>query len=410
MLARVNNRTEVESNHLRCEKMKLRVGFLGDVFSVYERSGIYRYAEGILEGLLQSETELILFLSSAKMTKFRMKNIVIADQFNVGKIQDKSNFLPNLAFFARNLKLSSDLNKMVDVVYSPQCRIPDVSYIFNLRIPMITTLHDLHALITKVSLLYKMRYVFRYMSPRILTKSRKIFLAVPTNFVKNQVVRLLGIPSEKVIRIPAAVSPPSWITDIHRKEINKESTLMSNKYGIEEYIMFLARQSNVPTALSLIKLLKTDYNLKTTLIIAGLGIDKAVTENLARNLNLKLKKDVLILGAISEQMKWVLLKEARLFLCLETSTSGFGIPGLEAMSVGTPVVASDTGPTREVLGDGALLAKPNMQYMAKALYDCFTDRKLSERLSHKGLERAKDFHPARIAGHLLKIMSEITSL
>jgi glycosyltransferase involved in cell wall biosynthesis len=235
-------------------------------------------------------------------------------------------------------------------------------------------------------------------------------LAVPTNFVKKQVVNLLGIASEKVIRIPAAVSPPSWVTDIHRGEINKENKPISNKYGIEEYIMFLARQTNVPTALSLIKLLKTDYDLETTLIIAGIGIDKTATENLAKNLNLKLEKDVLILGATSEQLKWTLLKEAKLFLSLETSTSGFGIPGLEAMSVGTPVVASDTGPTREVLGEGALLAKPNLQDMARAIHDCFTDRKLSEQLSHRGLERAKDFHPAKIAAHLLKIMNEIASL
>ena len=383
----------------------LRVAFLGDVFSLYEKAGIYRYADQILQGLLESNVDLTLFLSSARVSKeFERANTVIADYYNVGKVLNKSAFLPNLLFFIRNLKLASDLNKLVDVAYSPQCRIPDVSYLMNLRIPMITTLHDVHAFKTKVPLFYKMQYVFRYTSPKILVNAEKIFLAVPTMYVKNQVIEFLHIPSEKIEVIPSAVSAPSSVFNISKR---RARSMAKDTIGVEDYVLFIARQGNVPMVLSIIKLLNASYHLHVPIVIAGIGIDKVTTKGLVRTLGLE--ESAIVLGAIPESLKWILLRGARLFLSLEEPTSGFGIPQVEAMSVGTPVVASDTGPTSEVIGDGGLLTKYDEKEMAEAIYKCYNDQSIQKKLSRKGFERAKMFQPKNVASCLLKYMEKIMS-
>ena len=383
--------------------MRLKVGFLGDVFSVYDKTGIYRYAEGILQSLLESNVNLTLFLSSAVVSReFETANAIIADYYNVGKVLNKSAFLPNLLFFVRNLKLASDLNKLVDVAYSPQCRIPDVSYLMNLKIPMITTLHDVHAFKTKVPILYKMRYVFRYASPKILVNAEKIFLAVPTMYVKNQVIEFLHIPSEKIEVIPAAVSAPSSVFNISKR---RARSMAEDAIGVEDYVLFIARQGNVPMVLSIIKLLNASYHLHVPIVIAGIGIDKVTTKGLVRTLGLE--ESTIVLGAIPESLKWILLRGARLFLSLEGPTSGFGIPPVEAISVGTPVVASDTGPTAEVVAEGGLLTRYDVKEMAEAVYKCYNDREIWKKLSRKGFERAKAFQPKNVASRLLKYMEEI---
>lgn len=101
------------------------------------------------------------------------------------------------------------------------------------------------------------------------------------------------------------------------------------------------------------------------------------------------------------------LRGARVFISLEKSGSGFGIPQVEAMSVGTPVVASFTGPTREVVGEGGLLTKYNSKEIAKAIYTCCTDQTLRGKLSQNGVARAKIYQPKKVALLLLQYVDKI---
>lgn len=274
----------------------------------------------------------------------------------------------------------------------------------NLKIPIITTLHDVHALISNFPLLYRFKYFFRYASPKIMTRAKKIFLTVPTKYVKTQVVEYLRIPAEKIEVIPAAVNAPSWVFNISKK---RARNMVKEVLGVEDYVLFIARQLEVPMVVSAIELLRTVYHLSIPLVIAGRGIDKATSEKLADMLGLK--ESILVLGAISEHFKWILLRGAKVFISLETSTSGFGIPQIEAICVGTPVVASATGPTKEVIGEGGLLTKYDAGEIANAIYECYNSRTACSELSHRGYERAKIFQPEKVASRLLKYIEKVKS-
>jgi glycosyltransferase involved in cell wall biosynthesis len=81
---------------------------------------------------------------------------------------------------------------------------------------------------------------------------------------------------------------------------------------------------------------------------------------------------------------------------------GFGLPVIESMACGTPVITSDRTSTREIAGSGrAFLVDPcNTEALAQAMASLATDEELRERLSRRGLERAKDFSWAGVAARV----------
>jgi hypothetical protein len=98
--------------------MNVKIGFAGDVFSVYDNTGIRHYAKGMLNGLIEEDVRVLLLLATRKLSReFEAVDTLIADYYNVGKIE-KLDFLRNLRFFGRNVKLSVDLNNLVPDTYN----------------------------------------------------------------------------------------------------------------------------------------------------------------------------------------------------------------------------------------------------------------------------------------------------
>jgi glycosyltransferase involved in cell wall biosynthesis len=87
---------------------------------------------------------------------------------------------------------------------------------------------------------------------------------------------------------------------------------------------------------------------------------------------------------------------------------GFGIPPLEAMACGTPVVASNTSSIPEVVGDAALLFNPyNIRKITEAIYSALTDEQLRNKLIEKGFERVKQFSWENTARETLQVYKEV---
>ena len=87
---------------------------------------------------------------------------------------------------------------------------------------------------------------------------------------------------------------------------------------------------------------------------------------------------------------------------------GFGMPPLEAMACGVPVLASGEASLPEVTGDCAVICDAySVKSIAQGLYRLYSDEKLREELSRKGLERAKGFTWERSAEMLLEVYREL---
>ncbi|MBM5789900.1 glycosyltransferase family 4 protein [Candidatus Parcubacteria bacterium] len=140
-----------------------------------------------------------------------------------------------------------------------------------------------------------------------------------------------------------------------------------------------------------------DEAAKVRLIVAGKsGWKTAETEEAARAINHAWKKEepegvIRFMGGVTEEEKWYLLSRAA-GLVLLSHEEGFGLPVLEAMSVGTPVIVSRGGALEEVAGDSAIMVDPDdTEAVSLALAQCLLVPEGLQSLREDGYRRAKQF-------------------
>ncbi|MFH1187760.1 MAG: glycosyltransferase family 1 protein, partial [bacterium] len=117
----------------------------------------------------------------------------------------------------------------------------------------------------------------------------------------------------------------------------------------------------------------------------------------------KVKDKIKFIGYVSEKDKPALYKLASLFV-FPSFYEGFGLPPLEAMACGTPVITSAAFSLSEVVGDAGLLVDPyDVNELAQAMEMVLSDEKLRERMIEKGLKRSEMFSWEKAAWESLRV-------
>jgi glycosyltransferase involved in cell wall biosynthesis len=120
-----------------------------------------------------------------------------------------------------------------------------------------------------------------------------------------------------------------------------------------------------------------------------------------------LEDSVVFTGYVTEEEKRELLMKAFLFL-YPSFYEGFGIPILEAMACGVPVITGNISALPEVAGDAAILVPPrHWQEISTSMLKLLSDRHLYEKLSHKGLEQAAKFTWEKTAEKTMELFEKI---
>lgn len=161
------------------------------------------------------------------------------------------------------------------------------------------------------------------------------------------------------------------------------------------YVGALEARKNVPALLSAFEALP--HAREFSLVVVGQRAfgSEAVAAHVDRLAAAGL--DVRLLGHLPEAELWAVLAGAAV-LCCPSGAEGFGLPPLEGLALGVPVVASDIAPHREVLGDAALFAAPgDAPALAQALSRALEDGALAGELRRRGPERAASFTWRRCA-------------
>lgn len=199
---------------------------------------------------------------------------------------------------------------------------------------------------------------------------------------KKDLMRLYDVPSEKI----------RAVYEGYEIEHAKASTPDAIKTR-EPYLLFIGRiedRKNIVNIVKAYEILKERYGIKHKLILAGKpGYGYA---EVASEINtVKHRHDIIELGFVSEEKKWELLNGADVFV-FPTLYEGFGIPILEAQSVGCPVVASNNSSIPEVAGNSALLVDPqNPEEIAGDIYEIISNETLKNAIIEKGFENVKSF-------------------
>ncbi len=222
---------------------------------------------------------------------------------------------------------------------------------------------------------------------------------------KQDSIKLLGVPEEKITVIHEAANP------IYRQIPKEEARQrVKEKYKLDkDYILFVSTiepRKNLPGLLQAYRKLRDDYKRDEILALAGSKgwLWEEVYETVDR---LDLEKHVVFLGRVPSGDLLYLYNAARL-LVHPSFYEGFGLPPLEAMTCGTPVIVSNTAALPEVVGDAAMMIDPHdIDGLTVAMWRVLTEEKLRQDLICKGLKRAVKFSWQEAAKQTLELYHKV---
>jgi len=246
--------------------------------------------------------------------------------------------------------------------------------------------------------LYLKRYV-----PRTLRRASRV--VVISDCIKKELHRAYEFPLEKIAVVHPAVDHGAFRPDIPLEA----RAAVRAKYGLGSGYIFslgtLEPRKNFPRLIEAYALLQDEVKKRRPLVIAGgPGWKNAAIQMTVRRLGLEDK--VKFLGYISETDRAPLLREAALF-ALPSLYEGFGMPVLEAMACGTPVVTSARGALPEVGGDAVVYVDPlDTANISQGIQTVLENQALREKLSVGGLSRAAKFQWSASARLLADVFIE----
>ncbi|MBC7333755.1 MAG: glycosyltransferase family 4 protein [Actinobacteria bacterium] len=213
-----------------------------------------------------------------------------------------------------------------------------------------------------------------------------------SNSTKNDIISFFGIEPGKIEVIYEAVD--EVFKKLEQNEIRKE---ILGKYNIKgKYILSVGTiepRKNFPTLIKAFNLVKEKVKEKIKdlkLVIAGRTGWKSEATYEEREKS-PYKEDILFIGRVSDEDLCQLYNQAELFV-YPSIFEGFGLPPLEAMRCGLPVIASDCPSLKEVVGDaGILISSNDFEAISENVIKLLLDNNLREKLKEKSLSQAKKF-------------------
>lgn len=323
---------------------------------------------------------------------------------------DKFNFNE---YLTKNKNIRFIYTKSKPFSITQNCEIPlvlrqykiDIFHTINYDVPLfmflcpkcklISTIHDLipytHKHLHKRSFIKYIYFDFMYnacakLSDKILTVSE---------YSKNEIVKHLNINPNKVEVI--------YNSYIGKDAFQKDKTEFSNPVKLF-FIGSNFEHKNILAVVKAVKLLK-DKGIETTFNIAGLEtvytdvIRKFVAEN-------NLQENVRILGKIPNDKVEELYKTSDIFV-FPSLIEGFGIPLLEAMNYGLPVISSNKTVMPEVIGAAGILIEPTSENFAEKIEYLINNPDSEKELIKKGYERIKYFSQKKFNTCYLNFIEEL---
>lgn len=211
-----------------------------------------------------------------------------------------------------------------------------------------------------------------------------------SEFSKQEIIKYLGIPSEKIAVVPCAVDHSVYNNIIDLDLL----TVIKNKFNIDQdyflYLGTLEPRKNIERLIDAYAALHKRDTLIPKLVIAGKNGWNY--DNVFKKVNdYKINENVIFTGYIKAEEAVTLLKGALAFV-FPSIYEGFGMPPLEAMACGVPIITSNVSSLPEVVQDAGYLIDPfSAEDLSEAMFEIINNSEKRERLIEKGLKRAKEF-------------------
>ena len=352
-----------------------------------QRGGVGIYTLQLIENLTKIESPGRFFLFTTNRPKERFPFL---ERPNVTLIQGPRPYLRYRIW-----------REQIDVVHGPNFRLPGKG-----RKGNIVTIHDLA--LERYPGLGKKGRGARFSSwktkRRALSADRIIAVSEST---RKDIESIFGVPPGRIVTIYNGVDA-GFYPDHDRECLSG----IRKSYGIdkEKFILFtgtIEPRKNIPTLLrayAMNPLIRREFNL----VLAGAQgwKNEPVHQFISSE---KLGKEVILTGYLSRKELRVLYSFASSFV-FPSIYEGFGIPPLEAMACGAPVICSNASSLPEVVGEAAITLNPDDEAQWSAhLLRLLNDEGLKEKLRTAGFERVKHFRWEKTAVETLKVYTDVMS-
>ncbi len=253
-------------------------------------------------------------------------------------------------------------------------------------VPQVLMIHDLAFKHYPQYISWHQRLYYNWFTPAFIRKAKKVITV--SQFSKNDISKIYRTTENKITVIPGAArtgfAPLNWE--------EKQAVKDGNADG-REYFLFVG---GIHPRKNLLNLLKAFSHFKKwqhsnmKLLVAG-RLAWQYEDLLEKIKTYKYRDDVVLLGYLSEtQLQRVV--GAAYSLVYPSWFEGFGLPIVEAMQAGVPVICSNTSSMPEVAGDAALLTDPaNPDAIGKEMLTLYRSEDIRNVFIEKGLQRAQSF-------------------
>ena len=264
---------------------------------------------------------------------------------------------------------------------------PDGYLSLNAKGPCLPVIHDINFLHFPQHLSWVNAKYYNYYFPKFARKASRI--ATVSEFSKSDIARHYHIDASLIDVVYNGVNEE--FVQLLPDEVDGVRKKWSRGSPYFFYVGSLQPRKNIAGLLRAYQLFRKKCDQKFLLLIAGQKYlwNNEMQEALDTH---EFKSDIVFTGRLSDEDLYALTAAAHCATYVPFF-EGFGIPVIEAMKCGVPVITADVSSLPEVAGNAALLIDPNLpESIADAMVKVAMDKGLVKELAAKGLERAKDFH------------------
>lgn len=283
---------------------------------------------------------------------------------------------------------------------------------YSKKTPLITTLHDIiymegsisKLLTSKASLYQKFGNLYRRIIVSRVVKNSKRLITV-SNFEKENITNFFKLENNNIQTVYNGVNK-TFKVSIDANQISRVKT----KYKLpENYVLHIAnkdpRKNTKKVLIAFKEYLKITNSTQKLLM---LGCKKDDLKIMLKEIDaMDIYEHIILTGYVSDEDLPIIYQLSELFL-FPSLREGFGIPIIEAMACGVPVITSNTSSMPEVAGNAAYLIDPNKtEEISQGILKIMADNTFKKQLIEKGLKRSKEFTWNNTALKVLKQYNEL---
>ncbi|WP_272900266.1 glycosyltransferase family 4 protein [Tolypothrix bouteillei] len=300
--------------------------------------------------------------------------------------------------------MSFDKNNF-DIIHSPYHKLPSEE--LTKGVPRVITVHDIIPIIMPEMVNPILIPYFQEVLNSI--NHHQDWVVCNSEYTKQEFCEYTGMPLERTFVTPLAATDRFYrVTDSARIDTARQ------RYGIPDGDYFLSLGTQLEPRKNLahlircfLRLLSEQPNLNINLVLVGSQRFQSV-ETIDR-LFPQFSSRVLFTGYVADEDLSAIYSGATAFI-YPSLYEGFGLPLLEAMRCGTPVIASNTTSLPEVVGDAGILVDPKDEdALCQAMLDLLRDSHLVQELRQKGFARSQNFSWSKCAADTAKVYKRIVN-